>query len=477
MLLFSTILDIDESLTKDKFIRLVIAWNQESPHSENVIPEINWNGERNIRFGIADHWLEVEEYRNRDIIAVRYEKVEQDGIVWNTDYIMNFKDMRMAIQLDRSYKEEALIVDSKFSTPHFITTLIENGYLKADGKLPVLREPIYITEDNCEILTDIINNRRKYRLPVVYVSKTVFDHDPVNVRWLSSRLKGVAHVLVEDKKQLNYKIRKECNDNNEYNGSIGIYYPNSAIKNKRFLYRKYTGSDSILLDKVVKTVIQYANSQNVDSLYTWQGVSNALLSDRLNSQREERFNAESARQRAEDEVGKVYDTFDEDLKRLQQQVEELTKQNEAFRCENHGLRAKLNEIEAVPILVFGDEDEFYPGEIKDLVLSILEEALNNTAKKSRKADVLRDIIGSNDYQYLGKDRKSKVKNLLKGYNGMTGSIRQQLLALGFEITEDGKHYKLIYYGDNRYWTTLAKTPGDSNHGDKNIINEIIKAML
>ena len=51
MLLFSTILDIKESLTKNKFIQLVIAWNQQSPHLENVIQGIVWNGEKNIRFG------------------------------------------------------------------------------------------------------------------------------------------------------------------------------------------------------------------------------------------------------------------------------------------------------------------------------------------------------------------------------------------------------------------------------------------
>ena len=44
MLLFSTILDIKDSLTKDEFIKLVIEWNQGSPHASNVIPGIVWNG-------------------------------------------------------------------------------------------------------------------------------------------------------------------------------------------------------------------------------------------------------------------------------------------------------------------------------------------------------------------------------------------------------------------------------------------------
>ena len=37
MLLFSTVLDINDTLTKDAFIQLVIDWNQGSPHEENII--------------------------------------------------------------------------------------------------------------------------------------------------------------------------------------------------------------------------------------------------------------------------------------------------------------------------------------------------------------------------------------------------------------------------------------------------------
>ena len=36
--------------------------------------------------------------------------------------------------------------------------------------------------------------------------------------------------------------------------------------------------------------------------------------------------------------------------------------------------------------------------------------------------------------------------------------------LGFEITEEGKHYKLTYYGDDRYQATFAKTPSDFRSG-------------
>lgn len=61
-------------MTKDAFIKLVLEWNQKSPHENNVIQGIEWNGERNIRYGNSKLWMDIEEYRNQNIIAVRYEK-------------------------------------------------------------------------------------------------------------------------------------------------------------------------------------------------------------------------------------------------------------------------------------------------------------------------------------------------------------------------------------------------------------------
>ena len=79
-----------------------------------MISGIVWNGERSARYGTDKLWLALEEYRNENIIAVRYEKVEANGTIWDSDYIMNFNTMKMAIQLDRSYTEDALIMDPAF---------------------------------------------------------------------------------------------------------------------------------------------------------------------------------------------------------------------------------------------------------------------------------------------------------------------------------------------------------------------------
>lgn len=347
MLLFSTLLEINDTMTKDSFIQLVLEWNQGSPHEENIIQGIEWNGERNVRYGTETLWLAIEEYRNENIIAVRYEKTEADGVVWDTDYVMNFNDMRMSIQLDRSYLEEALAVDPTFSTPHFITLLIEHGYLTDDGILPMLRKPIFIKADNVDLLTDVINGTSRYRLPVVYISKTCYGEDPVDIWKLSGRLKGVAHVLVEEGTWLNGRIRRQCDNKNEFNGAIGVYFPNSAYGHKKYLYRAYDA---------------------------------------------------------------------------------------------------------------------------------LEQALPNYASGTRRRAVLEDIIKSNNCKRRANDRSEQLKNSLRGYKTMSGSMKRTLQDMGFVIIEEGKHYKFIYYGDGRYMATLAKTPSDNRSG-MNIALEIIKDMF
>lgn len=497
MLLFSTMLAINDSLTKDKFIELVIKWNQGSPHADNVISGIEWNGERNIKFEDGRLSLAIEEYRNGNTIAVRYEKKDEDGVVWDTDYVMNFTTRKMGIRLDRSYLESAVSPNSGFSTPHFISLLIADNYLEKDSDLPISNKPYYIENEAIEKIADIVNGKR-YRLPIVYVSKTYYDEFPVDVNWMASRLKGVAHVLVQQSNCSNLRLRELCDSKNEYYGAIGIYFPMQTESHKRFLYRAYPGSEKQYLERVVNTVISYSNSKMVDPLYTWQGVNHALLRDRLESQKEERAVAENARrealyevlalkeqqesakseaiEKAKEEANAILDGFEADMRRLQEQIDELTHTNEKLQYENQGLKAKIDSIQEQPLLYIGTENEFYPGEIKDLILSTLNDGLSNIETKTRRYDVVQDIIQANDYQCISKKRADEAKRLLKNYNGMTPKIRKGLEDIGFKVTHEGDHYKAIYYSDDRYIVVHGATPSDNRAGKNNVSNTVKKAF-
>ena len=466
MLLYSTMLDVNDTLTKEKFIQLVIKWNQESQYEENVIPGLVWDGQMNIRYGNDQHWLEIEEYRNGNTVAIRYQKVEENGRIWNSDYVMNFAAGEMHIQLDRSFTGDANDLDQEFSTPHFLTLLIEEGHLQADGDLPVAREPIYIGKNNSELLAKVIKGESSYRLPVVYVSKTKRGQYPVDVNLLASKLKGVAHVLIQESPNYDEKIKEL----NEHYGSVGVYYPNKAVQPKRFWYKDTAAQRKNMLESVIYAVMTYCNCQQVDGAYTWDGVLNAISRDRLESQREER-------EQAETEKEQVYSEFNDELKTLQERIDSLTLENEALRAENAGLHSKFGEMDKRPVLVMGDEEDLYPGEIKELVLSVLEDELERrVAKRSRRSDVFSDLIEKNDYQGVYRKKKAEIQRILKNYTIMDAKTRKALQDFGFRIEEDGKHYRLTYFGDDRYNTTVAKTPSDARAG-KNIAHYIEQTMM
>ena len=163
MLLFSTTLEITDEVTVDSFINLVLEWNETSTRIENKVQGIDWHGEHNIRYGSDDLWLEFVELAERGVLAVRHEKVTADGVTWDSDFVVNFAERKLAIRLDRTYSEEALVMDAVFSTPHIITLLIEHGFLKDDEGLPVLREPIL--QGICECLQDCQQRNRCSPLP------------------------------------------------------------------------------------------------------------------------------------------------------------------------------------------------------------------------------------------------------------------------------------------------------------------------
>ena len=472
MLLFSTILDIQETLTKEAFIDLVLKWNDEQPMDVNRIPDVEWTGEWGTRYGTDDLWIQFDEYRNGNIAAARYMK-NDNGAVWTTDYVMNFNTMKMAVQLDRSYQED-MPVRKMFSAPLFISTLADEGVLKDDGILRVLSVPQIVDKDDLPLLADIINAEMEHRMPVVYVSRTEANEFVVDVASLARRLRGIAHVLVEGDVGLNGELRSLCEDQNEFYGAIGIYCNNGGtVKHKKFLPRSNqdedTDYDEVLKFMVVNWVNRFTNDRYVEPLYTWLGVQNAMTNARLEAAREER-------QIAKREVEDVYAEFDEELKELQQRNEELSNEIDSLRQENQGLRGKLYRSDKAPLLFYGEEEGLFPDEILDFVMETLEKGLTNCEANSRRADILQDLLQSNEFPHVLKERRDELKAALSNYTEMDKATKSTLKKLGFEMTSDNKHYRMTYYNDSRYKATLAKTPSDSR-GSKNNVSEICKKCM
>lgn len=461
MQLFSTILNIQNTLTHEKFVVLIIRWNQGSPHPNNKIENIEWDGTYNVKFVHNNLKLEIEEYRNENIIAARFEKLE-DGVIWDSDYIMNFNDMKMVVRLERSFTEDAKEIRSQFATPHFLKMLIEEGFVVPDNGLEVSFISTNINEGNVKLLAQIINSEIKFSLPVVYVSKTYDNNDPLDVDRLARYLRGVAHVLVQESSDTSSMIRQMCNDKNPYYGAIGIYYPTTTYHKNRFLYKPSMDPEYVL-KTITRTVIDYTTSQEHGDLYTWEGVRRALLRDRLHSQYQKRTSAE----RDVKEIEELLESVDNEIAELQKENEELNQKIRNLQSENNVYKSTFNRSKSNPVLNYGNEEDYFPNEIKEFILEELFKSLVGIQRDTRRYHIISDVIEKNEYTGVLREKKEKIKQLLKNYSGLNPKLEQSLKELGFTVIAANDHYKLVYNDDARYTFTMAKTPSDNHAGANN----------
>lgn len=172
-----------------------------------------------------------------------------------------------------------------------------------------------------------------------------------------------------------------------------------------------------------------------------------------------------------------------DVEKLQQQIVSLRGNLEkaeavidALERQISSLNKELADLKEADKLVLGGE-EFFPGEKKDMILSVISDAVKGLEEKTRRSDVLKGIMESNEYEQLLEKKREAVEKIFKGYAGLSGTMEKKLADLGLMISDVGRHYKIRYYGDSRYWITMAKTPSDGAKGDKNLISKIKKKML
>ena len=85
MLLFSTVLNVTDMLTTERFLNLVVDWNEKGSPA-NRVQGVQWKDILGARFGSETLWLEVLDYSEKNILAVRHEKITDDGVVWDSDF-------------------------------------------------------------------------------------------------------------------------------------------------------------------------------------------------------------------------------------------------------------------------------------------------------------------------------------------------------------------------------------------------------
>lgn len=466
LITYSAKFPVNESLDKKTFVELVLDWNQGSKYDK--CNKLEWDGET-----FSTQWIEeekqlsIEEIEYKGIIASQFTKEDEHGL-WKTDFILNYDKKYIIVRVALETTDYTTDFYPTYYPPFFVKKLIYRRYAGSDIDIPV-KQKAYSLDDYRNVLTGLSDNKAEYTMPIVFISKKEDGNFPVELSTLAFQLQGVAHVLYEGDEVLlsSFSDYFGCESRN---GMIFIVYPNHNMKRNAInLLGASNGNPEYIISRVKSCVYNYENQVMRKDIDTWSGIQNEKLYVQNHS-------LLSDQKTLEEENEDLMNVFEEQLSKNEAINKELSNDIQRLMVENQALRMRLASKDQKPLLYMGEETEFYEGEIREIILEILEDYKRNIKPGTRREHVVNDVLENNDYNQVQAKRREQIKVALKGYKTLNGSLRNMLESLGFIITDGGKHYKWTYFGDHRYVTTVAKTCSDNRAG-MNMTSTIDNLML
>jgi hypothetical protein len=331
-----------------------------------------------------------------------------------------------------------------------------------DGGFNVSDIPISLTAADLESARAIIRGELENDLPIVYVSVLDDGSCYVDCKVLARKMGGLAHVVVEPDRKFSFDLRTHVNGRNAYGGAIGIYWPHGATGYLRFLPDQMSSPE--MEEIVCDSVRQAACAIRSRLGLTWSAID-ALVS---------RKHADELRASGEQNINQYIETFGSEVAAKESLLQEANVEIERLRAEVRKLASENQEVEG--LIKPGNESDLFSGEIREILVSVFTEALSRSHDDSRTTHVLRDLITANPAGEKRSAYKDVVKRTLSTTRKLSAGEIKALEDIGFKISEDGKHYKAVFCGDDRYTFAISKTSSDVRAG-KNLVSQINRMLF
>ncbi|GAB5389055.1 MAG: hypothetical protein Alpg2KO_20230 [Alphaproteobacteria bacterium] len=401
----------------------------------------------------------------RDMVAIQY-ILRQGGLNWVTEgvYSRNTKDcwcsVRLTVTADKAGRE----------LPQPLVPLLAKQILDAvpgakDGAMPIQADPHLLEDAEADFVAELMEGNPPRHLPVIFIS--AFGGKPLRVdaQYIAAKLAGMAHILVEPHRGFSFLLKDKVSVPNAFAGTIGVYWPETRFVDLLHPEDRFEQVQSEMQDRLIKKVIDVMAGRKPLPRLMRDTVLKALT-------RQEQAAAKAEVEAVADELIEQLDTEADELDARLEQVEaELAQANAQIEALQAALAGQAGADAAAAsgtgklVLATGGESNFYDGEIRDFVLDAVEYALDRAiGPKARRRDVLQALLDHNQPGGEAAKRVDALKQLFKGFTHLDRATRKQLQDYGFEITDDGKHYKATWNGDERYVVSLPKSGSDGRTG-------------
>lgn len=471
MLLLNTKYICSNSFEKDDFNAFIFDWIVNTKDKRYFMDIEEKEKTPYLTYQYQRKTLSFVDYSDMGILAAFHTDTDLEGIEWKLSIVFKYESHELFIQMSNSETTETGKFLRKFRKPDLIDELVDLKVIRKDGDIKILYEPHYIYENNVNEIESILEDTCKYNLPIIYLSTTPYGYYSMDPEVLADKYAGMAHVFAQYDPNVSKILENKYGYKVPHKGAIAIYFPIKSLDTNMFPFGKK--SEHSISDGISKALCFFYKSQNYGPMTSYDEISRVVITARNRNLISENLDITKENKKVYEENESIVRTFDLDLKKTDAENQKLKEKIRDLEIENNILKQRLENQNKKPILFYGKEKDYFPNEIKEILLDVLKNT--SIQRGTRRSDIIVDILESNDIETTLYDRQDEIKSILNDYREITMEKINRLEKLGFTITSDGKHHKLQYH-DDRYVITISKTPSDIKSG-KQAVSFIINKVF
>ena len=468
MIVFSSESPASRGKSIDDLLAVALEWLTGSPHYPWHAPEefhpLPTNDIKEFERDGQTVWLAMLFEDRRSLGGLRLQWIENRERQWTMEIVGLEENQELLISVRLSC--EFFAPGKRLPTPkkpYIIRQIFEKLGGGLDGPFEVQDEPHYLLENQLSLATEIIRGRCASRIPIVYVSVDFNGYPFIDVQQTAIQLSGIAHVIVEPSRSFSTHLARETASKNPYGGTVAIVWPQSNGRQSRLKPSDF--NDASDLTQELRKRIRDAWTTRTTHVATW-----ATLRERISHRK-----FDELRKAGNENLEEYIAVFDADIRAKGDELRQAQNIIQSLQEEIQQLQARENSDSRI-LPNPGEEQEFYPGEIADIVIASLTDHLSNTTPGSRRNIVLQDLLKQNRLSDQPAKLKEEIKRCLATKAKITNQDLKKLENLGFEISSVGAHHKIRFAGDPRFTFTLHRTASDHRAGE-NIASDINKKLF
>ena len=476
MLVFSTKIPLREEITRPQCVQLFIDWvvySKRYPFVAKDFDNYDVNGHENLDISKDGFSFSITFYKDDNLTLAACKLVTvNESEVWTTlNVAVCEKDTKFLSVQTHCTKKIFSASLPKAKSPFTVKLFLRNNMYALDGGLPVTDRPIIMTPELIPTCGQIMQGKGLIAMPVVYISHDYWPLD-IDATGLAKELQGLAHVLVEQDNETSLALKEASHGKNVYRGYIGLYFPGASYY-RRFNLSEISGEKAYneIIEIVKATLLNKADAAR----YTWEEI--IAMQGR---QKVGKLQVDKA------ELGELklwYKTFMNENERLEKELASEKESKAKLFDENQRLLGildgykKTDRRDQPAIIKASKEKDLYPGEQTDIILEILRRRLKSLDKASRPSQIIEAILKANKKNGNGDRIQETIKRVFSnGGDINSGAAKRELQAIGFSVSKDGKHYKLVFADNPRYTFIVSATPSDYRSGE-NEISKIFRTLF